>query len=485
MQHLRWGPTVGSLSTILKTPTLRILPAIGLALTVSLCRADQLDEYARHYMADAHIPAVVLGVFKGGSVVMSRAYGFSNLESRTRATRDNVFEIGSVSKQFTATVALMLMQEGKLRLDDPISMYVDKLPAPWRTVTIRQLLNHTSGVPDIENIFGYDSYRNIYTTQQIIEVANSKPMDFKPGEGWSYSNTGYYLLGLCLERVTGKPYAQVMKERIFDPLGMTHTGESNPTQVISNRSSGYQVTDEGVLENRDAMQPSACKGAGTLVSTLADMAKWDEAITKNRFLKPEVQQMMWTSTHIPKGDVGYGFGWFISPWKGHASVEHSGGTAGFSCDYRRFQDLGFSVMVFTNLYATSPGGIPIRAADMISPGLSYMSAKSIPEAVPGRRRFLLDAMAVVAKDGERPPTITETMWKSCAKISHQVWKQRLAHLDKFELIDDQKYSARKSPLGEDVVETCTYRLVTGRDTTFIVFELTPDGRIAIQSRQDN
>jgi len=154
-------------------------------------------------MAARHIRAVVVGVFKDGAVTKSRCYGLASVELKAPATDDTVFEIGSVSKQFTATALLMYLEEAKLSLEDPISKYVDGLPQPWRQVTLRQLLTHTSGIPDIEEIFGYSSYRDIYTAKQIIDVANSKPMDFQPGEGWKYSNNGYYLLALCLEHIRG------------------------------------------------------------------------------------------------------------------------------------------------------------------------------------------------------------------------------------------------------------------------------------------
>jgi len=463
-----------------------VRPSVFVALlcAVALAQADKLDTFVRGDMAARQIPAVVWGVFKDGKVVKSRAYGFANVELRVPATTETVFEIGSVSKQFTATTLLMLMEEGKLGLDDRLDKYLEGLPEPWRGVTLRQLLTHTSGIPDIEEIFGYDSYRNIYTTQAIIEVANSKPMDFQPGQRWHYSNTGYYLLGLVLQKVSGKSYSAFLKERIFDPLGMSHTRESDPTAVIPNRAAGYQVDDAGVLRNRDAMQPTACLGAGTLISNLEDMAKWDAAITTHRFLKASTQKLMWTPVETSEGPYPYGFGWFISPLRGHVGVEHSGGTAGFSCDYRRFHDSGYSVMVFTNLYATGVGGTELRVADLVMPGISYTSAKPIPDK-PGRRETLLKAMADVAKGGSGSPYITEKMWTSYSEASHKAWKDRLASLRRFELISYQKHEPTQTPLGESVVETCMYRLVTKNQELFITFKLTPEGKIALQIRDES
>lgn len=461
---------------------LRRTAVLCLLLASSLSFAESLDEYTKNYMKARGIPAVVWGIFKDGKVIKSQAYGLANVELNVPATTTNIFEIGSVSKQFTATALLMLMEQGKLTLDDRLDKYVPEVPEKWKPVTVKQLLSHSSGIPDIEEIFGYDSYRNIYTPKAIIDVANSRPMDFEPGKGWHYSNTGYFLLAMILEKITGKPYGPYLKETLFDPLGMTHTRESSPTVVIPNRASGYQMTEAG-LGNRDAMQPTACSGAGTLVSDLADMAKWDAAITNHRFLKPETQEMMWTATQIPEGPVPYGFGWFNSPWRGHPSVEHSGGTAGYSCDYRRFHDLGFSVMVFTNLYATGVEGIEIRAADTISPGLSYVSAKAIAEPVKGQREKFLEAMTAVSKN-EPSPLITDKMWKAYTDASRKSWKERLADMKVFELIEHEKHAERQTSLGEPVVETYIYRLVTSKDEIFIRIMLTPDGKIALQNRLD-
>ena len=464
-------------------PARCLVPFVCLAASAPAV-ADDLDTYVRDYMKARHVPAVVWGVFKDGKVVKSRAYGLANIEFGAKATTDSVFEIGSVSKQFTATALLMLFEEGRLSLDDRIDKYIADLPEDWRPVTLRQLLGHTSGIPDMEAIFGYESYRNIYTPKEIIAIANSKPMDFKPGEGWSYSNTGYYLAGMILEKVSGKPYGEFLRERIFRPLGMSHTRESDPTAIIPKRASGYQVNASGEWEVRDPMQPTACLGAGTLVSTLEDMAKWDAAITQNRLLQPATQALMFTEGRTTKGPTGYGLGWFISPWRGEKSYEHSGGTAGFSCEYRRFPERGVSAMVFTNLYANGVGGILFRAADMVSPGVSYTSLKPIPEPVPDLRAKLLGAMAIVSKGGPRPASISEKMWASYTQTSFDTWRNRLAHLRRFELILHERYSPRKTSFGEESVETYLYRLTTANQTLYIEFGIGRDGQIVTQVRRD-
>jgi CubicO group peptidase (beta-lactamase class C family) len=460
---------------------------VQIVLALTLCAsaaADSLDDYIKGVMKEQGIPAIVYGIFKDGKVLKKGAYGHADLELGVKATTDNVFEIGSVSKQFTATLLLKLVEQGKVGLDDRIDKYLDNLPETWRPTTIRQLLNHTSGIPDIEAIFGYDSYRSIYTFQQIIDIANSKPLEFPQGSKWHYSNTTYYLLAVILEKVTGKSYDQQLKEVIFTPLGMKGTRQSDPFSIIPNRAKGYQPTNDG-WANRDAMQPSACLGAGTIVSTIEDMAKWDAAINKNAIISAASQKMMWEPTKLTGGEVvGYGFGWFTDPFKGHPSVEHSGGTAGYSCDYRRFHDSGVSIMVFCNLYATGVEGILVRAMDTVVPGLSYASAKPIPE-IPAMRKRFLDALANLAAGGATSSFYTANMWKQINEPTRAAWKQRLAGLKSFTLVEQKKYMAEDSGLGDKLVEDYVYRFRTAELDTFIRFRLTADGLIGRQQRMDN
>lgn len=314
-------------------------------------------------------------------------------------------------------------------------------------------------------------------------MANSKPVDFPAGTKWHYSNTGYFRLGHIVQKVDGKPYDEVLHKRILDPLGMIHTRQSDPSEVIPNRCSGYQRTDKG-LGNRDAMEPTACLAAGTIVSTIEDMAKWDSAINHHRFLKPETQKLMWEKTELLGGEKNYGFGWFMDEWRGHPCVDHAGGTPGFTCDYRRFQDLGLSVVVWCNLYDIGVENIAIRSVDSVRPGLSYVSVKPMKDA-PKIHDMLLKAMADVAKGGARSPSITESMWKSYSEASRRACKDWLVHLKSFRLLEHTRYAPVDSGLGDQAVETYVYRMKTGDQTLFLLFKLTADGRIALHQQVEN
>ena len=345
-------------------------------------RADDVDDYVRAQMQKKKIPGLSLAVVREGRVVKAQGYGLASLELQVPATAHTVYEIGSISKQFTATVVMMLVEEGNVKLGDSIAHYLSGLPAAWKGVTIRHLLTHTSGIPDFEAVIGYDSYRNIYTNESLLGTVRDSAMDFPPGEKWNYSNTGYFLLGMLLEKVIGNPYPRIIQERIFKPLGMSESRDSEPGELIPNRAAGYAIEGKA-YRNRDPMQPTACKGAGTLVSTVTDMAVWDSALYTDRLLKMSSLDTMWTPVRLNDGKTfPYGFGWFLEPWQGHKDLNHSGGTAGFTTDISRFTDDHLSVIILTNCYARSIGRMGNTIAGLYVSALAPPVYKSIPDNEP-------------------------------------------------------------------------------------------------------
>jgi CubicO group peptidase (beta-lactamase class C family) len=334
-------------------------------------RADQVDRYVETQLQRQHIPGLSLVVIRDGRVVKMRGYGFADLELKVPATPDTILEIGSITKQFTATAIMLLVEEGKIVLSDPAGKHLPQLPDAWKAVTIRQLLTHTSGIPDYEEIMGYDGYRNPMTAEQVIALAAGKPMDFQPGTKWSYSNTGYFLLTLILEKVSGEPYASFVQQRILAPAGMTHTRSSEPLDVIPGRASGYAF-EKGHIENRDPMQPTATGGAGMLVSTVKDLAKWNTVLDRQSILAQTSYAQMWADAPLADGSPsGYGFGWFVSPMRDHRSQNHAGGTAGFSSNILRLPDDRVTVIVLTNTGSANAASITSHIARVFVPSLVY------------------------------------------------------------------------------------------------------------------
>lgn len=264
---------------------------------------------------------------------------------------------------------MLLVEEGRVGLDDPIHEYLSDLPSEWLEVTVRQLLTHTSGIPDYEEIQTYEAYRFRFTPEEIIRVAHSRPMDFEPGTGWYYSNTGYFLLSLIVERVEGRPLGSVLQSRIFEPLGMAQTRMADPEDIIPHRASGYWVDRMGVaLRNRDATQTSSTLGAGGLLSSVHDMAKWDEALYGDQLLSEASRTTMWTPAVLPNGeDTGYAFGWSVARFRGYRALGHNGQVAGFVASFVRLPDVEVAFVVFANRYRASSGQLRDIVAETFVP----------------------------------------------------------------------------------------------------------------------
>jgi len=329
-----------------------------------------MDQRIRAEMADNNIPGVLVGVASRGRLVHVHSYGMANVELRVPVSDSTVFEIGSISKQFVSAAIMLLVEDRRLALDDPIHDYLPDLPSEWLGITVRQLLTHTSGIPDYEEIQTYEAYRFRFTPEQIIRVAHSRPMDFEPGTGWYYSNTGYFLLSLIVERIEGRPLGQVLRSRIFEPLGMSQTRLSDPEDIIPHRASGYWVDRMGVeLMNRDATQPSSTLGAGGILSSVHDMVRWDEALYGDVLLSYESRSTMWTTTILPNGDdTGYAFGWGVGEYRGRRSVGHSGMVAGFVANFTRLPDDEVAIIVFANRYRVNSSRFRDIVAESFLPG---------------------------------------------------------------------------------------------------------------------
>jgi D-alanyl-D-alanine carboxypeptidase len=354
--------------------------AVALLFVVACgARADDIDDYVTLQMQRQHVPGLTLGVLQQGRVVRVKGYGMADVERQVRATPDTVYEIGSITKQFTAVALMLLVERGSAGLDDPLGQYLDDIPTHWKPVTLRQLLTHTSGVPDYEAVMGYDSYRNLMKPQDVYAYVAAKPLDFAPGSKWNYSNTGYFLLTQVIEKLGGEPYATFVSRNVLAPAGMTHTRDSSPTDLIQNRAAGYEFTDK--LRNRDAIQPSATGGAGMLVATAGDMLRWSQFVARRALLKAASWDQIVTEAKLSDGTgTGYGFGWFTNPMHGHRSLNHSGGTAGFTANLLLLPDDALTIVVLANSGSANPNSITDHIARDLVPALRYTAIQdSRPE----------------------------------------------------------------------------------------------------------
>ena len=258
------------------------------------------------------IPGISLAICRDGRSCAPQGYGLANVELDVPVRPETVFQTGSVGKQFTAMAVMMLVDEGKLGLDDPISKYFPGAPATWKDITVRHLLTHTSGIKDWEGKTDLD-YRKDYTEDELVQVAMKLPPDFAPGTQWSYSNTGYVLLGILVHKVSGKFYGDFLAERVFTPLGMQSTRIISESDIVRNRAAGYTI-ESGKLQNQEWVSPSLNTTAdGSLYTTTLDMAKWDAALWARRFVKPESYEAMWSPVKLRDGTTyPYGFAWGLT-----------------------------------------------------------------------------------------------------------------------------------------------------------------------------
>ncbi len=320
----------------------------------------RIDEATRAHLARNNIPGAVVAVGSRGRVLHQATYGLADVELGVPVSDSSVFEIGSLSKQFVAVAALQLVEERRLDLDAAIHDFLPWLPGEWRGVSVRQLLNHTSGIPDYEAIQGYEAYRDRFLETEIVRIAQSHPPDFPPGEGYHYTNTGYYIASLILESVDSMPLARILERRIFDPVGMARTRFADPADIIPNRVSGYYQDRNGNLVNRDPTQTSATLGAGGLVSTVGDLLLWDAALYGTELLSEASKEALWSPTTLPDGRVvPYGFGWEVEPFDGRRQQYHYGMTAGFIANITRLPDDDLTVVVLANRYREDLGRIVV------------------------------------------------------------------------------------------------------------------------------
>jgi D-alanyl-D-alanine carboxypeptidase len=330
----------------------------------------ELDRRVQDHLKKDNIPGGLVAVASRGRMIHLKTYGMANVELSVPVTDLTVFEVGSISKQFVSAAAMLLVQENKLGLDDPIHQYLPDLPSEWLGVTVAQLLTHTSGIPDYEEIRTYDVYRFRLTPEEVVQIAHSRPMDFSPGTGYYYSNTGYFLLSMIVERIDGLPLGRILKSRIFEPLEMTQTGLADPEAIIPHRASGYWVNKVGELINRKPTETSSTLGAGGVLSSVYDLVKWDEALYENEFLRAESKETMWTPVILPNGDsTGYGFGWSVKPYKELTSQSHGGQVAGFVANFSRFPEQEVAVIVFMNRYHVGCGSIKEAVLHTFIPSL--------------------------------------------------------------------------------------------------------------------
>jgi CubicO group peptidase (beta-lactamase class C family) len=349
------------------------LALVVLALTQPALRAadqspDAVDQFVQAEMKKQQIPGLALLVSRNGQPLREQGYGLSNVELQVPVKPETVFQSGSVGKQFTATAVMMLVEEGRVGLDDPLTKYFPSAPASWKQVTVRELLSHTGGFTDYPKTF---NFRKDYTEADLLKIVEAIPLAYPPGTKWSYANLGYATLGILIHKVTGQFYGDFLQERIFRPSDMNTARIINEADIIPNRAAGYRLV-KGELKNQEWVAPMINTTAdGSLYFSILDLAKWDAALYTEKLLKRSSLDQMWTVVRLKNGQPNsgnYGFGWDITSKGGHKVIEHGGSWQGFKSHISRYVDDKLTVVVLINQGNADPEPITDRVAALYLTG---------------------------------------------------------------------------------------------------------------------
>jgi CubicO group peptidase (beta-lactamase class C family) len=319
---------------------------LALFVFAAAARADAIDTIVTEEKDKTDAPGVIVGIVGKDGAPVTRRYGLANHELNVPVSDQTIFQSGSLGKQFTAVAVMLMVEDGKLELDKPITTYLRNAPRTWRKITVRHLLTHTSGLPDYPNAF--DVQRN-YSEEELEAFARTLRLQFKPGDAWSYSNPGYMLLGILVHEVSGDFYGDVLKDRVFKKLGMTTARVISEVDIVPNRAAGYRSV-RAELKNQEWVAPELNTTAdGALYLTVLDLIAWDKGLREGAILKPGSWREVFTPVELNNGSrYPYGFGWFLDDDDGKQVQWHTGSWQGFKAAIFRYTRREVTVIVLAN-----------------------------------------------------------------------------------------------------------------------------------------
>jgi len=327
---------------------LNILPIILNAQIKQIRTNEEIVSWVTEYMDNAvkfdHFSGVVL-IARNGNPIFSKAYGMANFELEVPNELDTKFRIGSVSKQFTAAAIMQLQERGKLDINDPICQYLYDCPKTWQFITIKNLLNHTSGIVNFTTLSQASGNFLLlpHTHTEVVNTFRNIPLESKPGEIYNYNNSGYYLLGLIIEKASGINYPEYLRKNIFQPLGMNNTDFDNQRTILKNRASSYYLGADSIFYNSEYTNMQILFSIGGLYSTVSDLLLWEQSFSNNKLLKHSTINEMLTS-----GKGNYGYGWWIDKIGDYSRMYHDGGITNFSSSLQRIPDEHLTIIAISN-----------------------------------------------------------------------------------------------------------------------------------------
>jgi D-alanyl-D-alanine carboxypeptidase len=432
-------------------------PSIARSLYPELRPA--LDDRVKGIMARQNIPGMAVVVIKDGLVLEMKGYGVTDRKTQNPVSPNTKFAIASMTKSFTGIAAMLLVEDGKLDLDAPISQYLTDLPRQWEPLTMRQLLGHTSGISE--------NYPASWICQPRDLIQNAKrgnaELDFPPGGTWSYSNTGSRLAGLVIAQVSGQSYGDFLRDRVFQPLGMTQTQAKLAT--VPGLATGYQKLRETPLPTCDSSYAS-----GNIISTAIDLTKWAIALDQGKLLKPASYQQLWTPIQLNNGRrADYGLGWHIENFNDHPSIGHGGNTAGYSSGFLRYPNDRLSVLILTNNVDTDGTAIANQIASVYEPSVSITNLKPQTDPDPAfTQRFL----ALLQGDPKSIPLAPE--YEFFLKTERGKYVQRFAP-PQYRKIKALQYLREETRNGDRIYY---YKIAIPDVKAYASIVITPQGQVA-------
>jgi CubicO group peptidase (beta-lactamase class C family) len=453
-----------------------LAPMRALAGQDGMARAA-VDRFVRQELARPRMPGVSVAVLRGDRLVLAGGWGQANVELRAPATDSTVYQSGSLGKQFTAALVLQLAAEGKLGLDQPIRRYLTEGPPAWDSITIRHLLTHTSGIPDYTD--SVVDLRRDYTEAQLVRVAAGLTPLFPPGEHWRYSNTGYVLLGAIIRRVTGTFYGDLLRRRIFLPLGMRSARIISEAEIVPNRAAGYRLSGDTLL-NQEWVAPLLNTTAdGSLYLTVRDLARWVVGWDAGAVLSARDRDQAWTPVRLEdRTSYPYGFGWELNELRTVRRVGHTGSWQGFRTALERFPASGLTVIVLANLAEAHPESMALAIAGLLDSTL--VPPHRLERPVSGSRPpVALETLLGRLADGTDSAVTTPALRRFLGDAERSDWREALSGITRWTPLGCER--ARDHPIerhGESVAWICYARGERRRGGMAASVLFTADWRVA-------
>jgi CubicO group peptidase (beta-lactamase class C family) len=440
--------------------------AAALAVSADL---GSVDAFVRAEIERQKVPGAAVAIVRGGEVIKAQGYGLANVEHQVPVKPETIFQSGSVGKQFTAAAVMLLVEEGKIALSDPITRFFTNTPAGWAGITVRHLLTHTSGIPDYTA--GTVDYRRDYTEDELARLAFGLKLEFPPGSRWSYSNTGYVLLGIIVRKASGRFYGDILAERVFGPLGMKTARVISEEDLVPNRAAGYRLVD-GRLKNQEWVAPKLNTTAdGSLYLSVLDLVAWDRGLRAGAVLTPGSWQEVYTPVRLNSGRTyPYGFGWDIEETAGQKVHRHGGAWQGFKSEITRYLGSDLTIVVLANLAEADPERFTDGIAALLEPSLVKPELVPSSDAEPRVTARLREILGAAAK-GELSPGdfayVRAGFFPQAARRLETTLKDlgspTLSLLERVERGDDRVY---------------TYDAAYTSKAFRVVLALAPDGKVA-------